>query len=140
MTKYYDSYKAIFDRVKTDLQAVSSIKNVVLGEQFRVTDVPMAIVNPEHTEIKQGAFGSLLENKINFVVIVMIRETEPTNWFTDVLAPMGDVMDAVLADRSLGGTVKDTTPTLFSPGEIKAQGKLWYGGVLRFQCLLHFSP
>ncbi len=140
MNKYYDSYKAIFDRVKTDLQAVSSIKNVVLGEQFRVTDVPMAVINPEHTEIKQGAFGSLLENRINFVVIVMIRETEPANWFTDVLAPMGDVMDAVLADRSLGGAVKDTTPTLFSPGEIKTQGKLWYGGVLRFQCLLHFSP
>jgi hypothetical protein len=140
MNNYYDAYKAVFDRVKTDLQAVSSLKNVVLGEQFRVMDVPMAVINPEETPIKQGAFGSLLENKINFVVIVMIRETEPANWFTDVLAPMGDVMDAVLADRSLGGTVKDTTPTLFSPGEIKTQGKLWYGGVLRFQCLLHFAP
>jgi hypothetical protein len=138
--KFYDSYKAVFDKVKNDLQAVSSIKNVVLGEDFRVADVPMAVINPEHTEINQGAFGSLLENKINFSVIVIIRETEPTNWFTDVLAPMGDVMDAVLADRSLGGTVKDTTPTFFSPGEIRTRGKLWYGGVVRFQALLHFTP
>ncbi len=140
MTRYYDSYKAVFDAVKTDLGTVSSLKNVVLGEHFRMTDLPMAVVNPEHTDIKQGAFGSLLENRINFAVILMIRETEPANWFTDILAPMGDVMDKILTDRSLGGTVKDTTPTLFSPGEIKTGGKLYYGGVLRFQALLHFTP
>lgn len=140
MTKYYDSYDAVFEAVKTDLEAVSSLKNVVLGEQFRITSLPMAVVNPEHTDIKQGTFGALLENRINFAVILMIRETEPSNWFTDILAPMGDVMDKVLSDRSLGGTVKDTTPTLFSPGEIRTQGKLYYGGVLRFQALLHFTP
>jgi hypothetical protein len=140
MTKYYDSYTAVFNALKTDLEAVSSLKNVVLGEQFRITSLPMAVVNPEHTDIKQGAFGALLENRINFAVILMIRETEPSNWFADIVSPMGDVMDKVLNDRSLGGTVKDTTPTLFSPGEIRTGGKLYYGGVLRFQALLYFTP
>jgi hypothetical protein len=138
--KYYDAFNAVFTQVKADLQAVSSIKNVVLGEEFRVANLPMVVINPEHTDIKQGAFGSLLENRINFSVILMIRETEPCNWFADIISPMGDVMDKILSDRSLGGAVKDTTPTLFAPGEIKTRGKLYYGGVLRFQSLLHFSP
>lgn len=140
MTKYYDSYNPIFNALKTNLQTVASIQNVVLGEQFRITSLPMAVINPEQTEIKQGAFSTLLENRINISVIVVIRETEPANWFTDIIAPMGDVMDKVLSDRTLSGTVKDTTPTLFAPGEIRTQGKLYYGGVLRFQGLLLFTP
>lgn len=138
--KYYDTYNAVFNAAKTVLQSVSSIKNVVVGEHFRVQDIPMAIVNPLHTDITQGALGTMLQNKINFSVIVLIRETEPTNWFTDIIAPMGDVMDKILSDRSLGATVKDVSPTCFSPGEIKTQGKLYYGGVLSFQALVLFTP
>ena len=133
---YYD----IFQVIQADLQAVSSIGNVVLGEHFKITSLPMAIINPEHTDIKQATFGSFLECRINFSIILMIRETEPANWFTDIIGPMGDVMDAVLKDRTFGDNVKDTTPTLFSPGEIRTQGKLYYGGVLRFQSLMYFTP
>lgn len=140
MTKYYDTYKAVFDRVKTILETVSSIKNTVLGEQFKVADLPMAIINPEPTDISQAVFGSMLENKIGFSVVLMIRETEPTNWFTDVVSPMGDVVDAILADRTLNLTVNDVIPTFFGPGEIRTQGKLYYGGVLRFEALLFFTP
>jgi hypothetical protein len=138
--KYYDAYNAVFTAVQTILSSVSSIKNVVLGEQFRVGSLPMAIINPLQTDITQGAFGALLSNKINFSVIVMIRETEPSNWFTDILSPMGDVVDAILADRTLAGSVKDVIPTLVSPGEIRTQGKLYYGGVIKFQALLQFTP
>ena len=140
VNEYADAYTAVFDAVQTDLEAVSSIKNVVLGGQFRITSLPMAVVNPMVTQIKQGAFGTLLENRIQIEVVVMIRETEPANWFADLVPTMGDVMDAILGDRTLGGSVKDTTPTVFAPSEIRTQGKLYYGGVLRFEALMHFTP
>jgi len=140
MTKYYDAYRAVFDQVKTDLETVSSLKNVVLGEQFRLTEMPMAIINPEPTEIGQATFGSMLDNKIGFSVVLMIRETEPSNWFTDIVSIMGDVVDKILSDRTLNGTAKDVLPTFFSPGEIRTQGKLYYGGVVRFEALLLFTP
>jgi hypothetical protein len=138
--KYYDSYKALFDRVKVDLEAVSSIKRVVLGEQFKVTELPMATINPEPTDIALAALGTMLENHVTFSVIVMIRETEPSDWFADIISPMGDVMDAIIADSTLNGTVKDVNPIFFSPGEIRTQGKLYYGGVVRFEALLLFTP
>ena len=140
MTKYYDSYKAMFDQVKAFLQTLSSIKNVVLGENFKVGDLPMAVINPEPTDISQAVFGSMLENKITFSVVLMIRETEPTNWFTDIVSVMGDVVDKILSDRTLNSTVKDVLPTFFSPGEIRTQNKLYFGGVVRFEALLLFTP
>lgn len=140
MTKYYDSYRAMFDQVKAFLQTLSSIKNVVLGENFKVGDLPMAVINPEPTDISQAVFGSMLECKITFSVILMIRETEPTNWFTDIVSVMGDVVDKILTDRTLNSTVKDAIPTFFSPGEIRTQNKLYYGGVVRFSAILFFTP
>jgi len=139
MTKYYDSYKAVFDQVKAYLEAIAGIKSVVLGEQFKVTSLPMAVVNPEPTDIAQAVFGSMLENKITFSVVLMIRETEPSNWFTDIVSVMGDVVDKILADRGLNGTVKVVIPTFFSPGEIRTQGKLYYGGVVKFSALMFFT-
>ena len=140
MTKYYDAYKTVFDRVKANLETVSSIKAVVLGEQFRLTELPLAIVNPEPTEISQAAFGGILDNKIGISIVLMIRETEPSNWFTDILSVMGDALDKILSDRTLNNTVRDIMPTVFGPGEIRTQNKLFYGGVLKFQALMFFAP
>ena len=130
----------MFDQVKAFLQTLSSIKNVVLGENFKVGDLPMAVINPEPTDISQAVFGSMLECKITFSVVLMIRETEPTNWVTDIVSVMGDVVDKILTDRTLNSTVKDTIPTFFSPGEIRTGNKLYYGGVVRFSAILLFTP
>ena len=140
MTKYYDAYKAVFDRVKANLETVSSIKAVVLGEQFRLTELPLAIVNPEPTEISQAAFGGILDNKIGISIVLVIRETEPSNWFTDIITVMGDALDKILSDRTLNNTVRDIMPTVFGPGEIRTQNKLFYGGVLKLQALMFFTP
>ena len=140
MTKYYDSYKAVFDQVKTALQAVTTIKTVVLGEQFKVQELPMAIISPDPTDIDQAAFGSILDNNIRISVVILIRETEPANWFTDIASVMGDVLDKILTDRTLSNVVRDTIPTMFSPGEIRTQGKLYFGGVVRFRALMFFTP
>jgi hypothetical protein len=137
---FYATYKAIFDRVKADLEAKTNIKAVSLGEAFRLTSLPLAIINPEETVIEQETMGEALLCKINFGIILIIRETEPTDWFAEIVTVLADAFDAIVADRTLNGTVKDTIPTLFSPGEIKMQSKLYYGGVVRFQSSLEYAP
>jgi len=137
---YYTTFKAVFDRVKVDLGTKKTIKKVVLGEQFKLTNLPLAIINPTTTTIRSVILGSTLENIIGFDVLTIIRETEPSNWFTDIISVMADVVDAVLADHTLNGTVKDVAPTRFEPGEIKMMQKLYYGGVVRFEALLHYKP
>ena len=140
MAKFYDVYKAVFDRVKVDLEAKKTIKQVILGEQFKLANLPLAIINPTTTTITKVILGSTLENVIGFDVLVVIRETEPKDWFKDIVSVMADVVDAVLADRTLNGAAKDVAPILFEPGEIKMMQKLYYGGVVRFEALLHWKP
>jgi len=130
---FYTPYKAVFDQVKSQIETKSSIKTVVLGEQFTVGDLPKAIINAEPSPISQATLGSRLEVRANFSVILTILEYEPKDWFTDVIEVMADVLDAVLADRSLGGKAKDCTPTSFAPGQIKFETKLFYGGTLGFE-------
>lgn len=137
---FYTTFQAIFDRVKADLEAKTNIKAVSLGEQFRLTSLPLAIINPEETLIEQETMGEALQCKINFSVVLVIRETEPTDWFAEIVTVLADAFDAIVADRTLGGAVKDTIPTLFSPGEIKMSSKLYYGGVVRFQSIVSYSP
>jgi hypothetical protein len=137
---FYSSYKAVFDRVRSVLQGVSSIKQVVLGERFKLHTLPLAIVNPGETGISQAEIGSTLQCSIGFDVILVVRSTEPEDWFSDVLAVMGDVVDALLADRTLSGAVKDVKPVTFTPGEIRFTEKLYYGGLVGFEALLFYSP
>ena len=137
---FYIGYKAVFDAAKTAIATKSSIKTVVLGEQFTLGDLPKALINAEPTTISQAALGRLLQAKVNFSVVLTILEYEPKDWFTDIIQVMGDVVDAVLADRTLQGTVKNVTPTGFAPGEIKFQNKLYYGGAVRFEALLFYNP
>jgi len=77
---------------------------------------------------------------IGFDVLLVIRSTVPSDWFKDIVSVMADVLDALLGDRTLNGAVKDVSPTRFEPGEIKMMQKLYYGGVVRFEAMLHYKP
>jgi len=137
---FYTEYKAVFDAVKSKISTKSSIKTVVLGEQFTVGGLPKAIINAEPSPISQATLGSRLQVKVNFSVVLVVLEYEPKDWFKDIVSVMADVVDAVLADRSLGGKAKDCIPVGFAPGEIKFQDKLLYGGAVQFEALLHYLP
>ena len=113
---------------------------MILGEQFTLGDLPKAIINAEPAPIGPAEMGDMLDVKANFSVVLVILEYEPKDWFTDIISVMGDVVDAVLADRTLAGTVKDVTPTGFAPGEIRFQDKLFYGGVVRFRGEVWYAP
>lgn len=134
---FYASYKDVFDAVKAAVETKSSIKSVLLGEQFTYGQLPKAVINALPSPISQETLGELLEVKVNFSVILVINEYQPKDWFQDIIAVMADVVDAVLADRTLGGKVSDVIPTSFAPGEIKFESKLFYGGEIRFQSVVY---
>lgn len=137
---FYTSYKAVFDAVKAAIKKKTAIKTVVLGEQFTIGALPKAIINAEPTPVAPAEMEAFLDVKVNFSVVLVILEYEPKDWFADVITIMGDVVDAVLADRTLAGKVNDVTPTVFAPGEIRFQDKLLYGGVVRFQAVMWYAP
>ena len=105
--------------------------------------MPKAVINSEPSPISQAAMGEMLEVKVRGSVILVIREYAPRDWFSDVISVMGDVVDAILADRTLGGVAFDCAPTGFAPGEIRfseVEDKLFYGGVVRFEAVVHYEP
>jgi len=136
---YYTSYKAVFDAIKTAVESKESIKTVILGERFTVGSLPKAILNAEPSPIGQAAMGEFTETRVRGSIVLIILEYEPEDWFKDIIAVMGDCVDAILADRSLGGVVFDCSPTGFAPGEIKFKEKTFYGGVVRWEAILHYG-
>ena len=136
---FYGSYRAVFEAVKAALQAKETIKTVVLGEQFTAGGLPKAVINAEPAPVESLEMGGMLNVKVNFSVVVVILEYEPKDWFADIISVMGDVVDAVLADRTIAGAAKDCFPTGFAPGEIRFQDKLFYGGVVRFQAVVWYA-
>ena len=165
---FYTDYKAVFDAVKTVLvyvpavaevpavpahdgipeipavpavpaRGVASIKTVLVGEQFSYGNLPKAIISAEPAPINPLHMGNTLNVSVVFSVILVIREYEPKDWFEEVIKPMGDVVDAILADRTLANKVKDCYPIGFAPGEIKFEkDKVLFGGIIRFQAVLWF--
>lgn len=174
MNKFYDAYKAVFDAIKTalvyvpavtevpaipahdevpevpavlgeDAHGVSELKTVLVGEQFTLDMLPKATINPIPGPIANLSNDNYLTVVVRGVITVAIQEYKPKDWFADVIMPMGAVVDAILADRKLGGACKDCITTEFAPGEIKfkdASGKdrLLYGGDIFFEATVWFRP
>ncbi|WNZ30042.1 MAG: hypothetical protein IAX21_04100 [Candidatus Bathyarchaeota archaeon] len=136
---YYASYKAVFEAIKAAIETKDSIQTVILGERFTVGDLPKAIINAEPSPIGQVAMGEFTETRVRGSIVLVILEYEPEDWFNDIIAVMGDCVDAILEDRSLDGVVFDCIPTGFAPGEIKFKEKTFYGGVVRWEAILHYG-
>ena len=168
MPKFYDSYKAVFDALKTALVYVPAVaavpahdgipavpcgsrqrgcraKTVLVGEQFTLDLLPKAVINPIPGPMAPLSHDNFLTVTIRGVITVAIQEYKPKDWFTDVIVPMGAVVDAILADRKLSGACKDCVTTMFAPGEIKfkdptGKDRLLYGGDIFFEATVWFSP
>ena len=136
---FYDLYYNVFTAVKNSLENVSAISQVNLGEALRVQNLPLAVISPRETSLERAAFQHVLNVRIGFDVTILIRETEPSDWFSDIVSVMCNCFDALMANDTLNGTVKGLTPTLFTPGEITALRKLYYGGLLRFEAFTVYS-
>ncbi len=137
---FYDSYRAVFDAVKAAIEAKSSIKTVVLGEQFTMGLLPKAIISAEPSPVKQALQGDMIEARVRGSIVLVISSLVPKDWFVEIIAVMGDVVDALLEDRTLGGSAFDCIPTGFIPGEIKFKEASYYGGEVRFEAVVHHEP
>jgi hypothetical protein len=165
---FYNAYKAVFSAVKTVLDYVPAFpgvpgvpahdgepeipevpevpasgvaKTVFVGENFALTpDTPVILVDASTSSVKPLEMGSALEVTVRLNLLVLVRESAPADWFDGVIDVMGDVVDAILADRTLSGAVQDIYPTNFSPGSISYRSKTFYGGQVTLEAVMYFEP
>ena len=129
-------YQGLFNQVKATLQGVPSLKSILLGEAFRPMELPMAIITPREAAGERAEMGRTLTYRVNWETFILIRESEPENWFAEIIPILAEVHDAIMADDTLDGKAVEVTPTLISPGEITARNKLYYGGLIKFQAII----
>ena len=136
-------YDGVFDAIETLVGAVTGINQVVNGKKFVLKKTPCVVVNPGEFDMDSEMGGG---RNVKFTVvarwelIVVIRETEPDDWFDEVVSKMGAVLDAFVADPEVGSTLIDSTPMKFSPGSVELGGKVYYGGTIRFEGLAEWTP
>jgi hypothetical protein len=70
---FYTPYKAVFDAVKAAIETKSSIKSVLLGEQFTYGQLPKAMINALPSPISQETLGELLEVKVKSAWLTSLR-------------------------------------------------------------------
>jgi len=150
---FYVAYKAVFSAVKAALDFVPAVpgdlgvpasgvaKTVFVGENFALTpDTPVILVDASTSPITPLGMSSALKVNVGVNLLVLVRESAPSDWFDDIIDVMGDVVDAILLDRTLNGAVKDLYPTSFSPGSITYRGKIFYGGQVTLEGVMFFKP
>ena len=136
---FYDTYKTVFINAKSSLEKVTELNNVVSGEKYRISKLPMAVIDPGVTPIKKGSIGGKLLLGLRFQVYVIVTATEPEDWMKDIVKPMGAVVDQILTDKTLSGAVLDVFPRGFVPRTLPLKGKVYYGGVIEFEATLFYS-
>jgi hypothetical protein len=69
-----------------------------------------------------------------------VRNSEPDDWFLQIIKPLSDIVDAIFADRTLGNNADDCVITLFAPGEANVRNALYYGGIVGFKATIDYTP
>jgi hypothetical protein len=137
---FYTRYKAVFAAVASKLTAASLTPKLV-GENFALApDAPVILIDAQPAFVKPLDMDSDLEVTVRMDLLVLVRETVPASWFDDIITVMGKVADAILADRTLNGSVRDVYPTTFSPGVINYRNKTFYGGSVGLTAVYYFAP
>jgi hypothetical protein len=165
---FYTAYEAVFSAVKAVLDYVPAVpavpsvpahdgepeilevpevpaagvaKTVFVGENFALTtDAPVVLIDVSSSSVKPLEMGTGLEVTVRINLLVLVRESAPEDWFDGIIDVMGDVVDAILANRTLSGAVQDIYPTNFAPGSISYRSKTFYGGQVALEAVLYFEP
>ena len=143
MTGFKDAYVAVFEAVQEILQKQKELQQVILDKDAKEIDsidkLPMAIITMDETKATptDGTVG--YELKIPIVVVAIIVEYEKENWFDKMNLVMGEIVDALLDDVTLGGAVRDLVLSSYFPGKITLQDKVYRGGVIQFTATLDYT-
>ena len=139
---FEDEYTAIFDDIYDSIKVLPSIEQIIYKTEGKGTirKLPCVFINPgtwrldPADAIKVADVGNYLLD-IRGEIIVLIRESDPEQWFEAIIGPIADIVDAIFADQTLGGTCLKAWPHEGGPGEITVENKLYYGGKVGIRAL-----
>lgn len=143
MTATKTFYKAIMQKAQTVLAAVTGIENVWLPERIESkmltkVNLPGVIIEPGEAERQIEEVADPNEPrwwKIQFNTLLIVRDHEPSDWITEIVDVLGDMVDAIEADTTLNSRSTLCWCTFFSPAQINIQNKLYWGGIATFSYL-----
>ncbi|MEM2166629.1 MAG: hypothetical protein QW619_05435 [Candidatus Bathyarchaeia archaeon] len=136
--RFYEVYKPVFEVVRNRIMGIAGVKQVVLGEQVRLHNLPLAVINPSSAATAPITLEGDLRALIRFDIYLIIRVSEPEDLFEDIISLMCDIVDVILSDRTLSGSALDIRLTNFAPGEVRFQNNLYYGGLLSFEATVFY--
>ena len=143
MTKFKDAYMPVFTAVQDILAKINSLQQVIIGKSLKQIDtldnLPIAIINSDLAKVAPEDATIGFELKVPIIIDVIIVEYEAENWFEKMSDVMGDIVDALLADPTLGNVVTDLLWTSYAPGTIAFQDVVYHGGEIRFVATLNFA-
>lgn len=133
MVSGYPKYYEIITKLRAILEGKGY--TVVEVEPWKYSDAPLAIISPALIGFETIAQRDAFAYTAGIDITLILRETEPEDWFADVVSKLWAVVDAIIADATLGGTVKWIYPVTVAPGRISKAGerpptKLYYGGLI----------
>ena len=139
-------YTAIFDDLYDTIKALSSVKDVIYKKEGRgvIRKLPCVFINPGRW-VLEPADGEMVASVDNYALdirgqlVVLIREGDAENWLDEILNPISDIVDAIMADQTLGGTCLKAWPNAGGPGDINFQNKLYYGGSIDIRTIREYS-
>ncbi len=139
-------YTAIFDNLHDTIKALKSIKQVIYKKEGRgvIRKLPCVFINPGRW-LMEPADGENVASVDNYALdirgqlVILIREGDAENWFDEILTPIGDIVDAIMAGPTLGGTCMRAWPNAGGPGDINFQNKLYYGGSIDIRTIKEYS-
>ena len=138
-------YTAIFDDLNDTIEALSSIEQVIYKTEGRgaIKGLPCVFINPgrwalDPVDRENVASLGTYALDIRGQLVVIIRESDPDNWFEEIISPISDIVDAIFADQTLGGTCALAWPIEGGPGDINFNNKLYYGGSIDIRTISEY--
>jgi len=125
---------AIIDALAEALDEVDDLHVIKGGPwHYGSESMPCALINSGPQQLDKIAMSDDYNARLQLEVLLIIRETEPENWLTDVNALLDGAVNAILDDATLGGSVDDIVNVVSTPGSIlfPPGNKLYYGGSIR---------
>jgi len=138
-------YTAIFDDLEATIKALPSINQVIYKTEGRgvIRKLPCVFINPgewamEPADPMNVASVNTYALEIRGQLVVIIRESDPKDWLDEIITPISDIVDAIFADQTLGGTCGMAWPNRGGPGDIRFNNKLYYGGSIDIRTISEY--
>lgn len=128
--------KDIVDRIATI--TATKVEAVSKGSQrFVPTKFPLALISIGRIVSAPAEMGNDHYLEIPIEIVVIIMDTAPTDWLTDVIAELGPIIDALMDDPTLTAKCNDSYLTYCEPARLTLSGegiagKIYYGGLIGY--------